>query len=369
MTKFKGPDDFSHRQPACTGVLITNLGTPDAPTTAAVRRYLAEFLADPRVVEAPRWLWWFALHGVILRIRPPRVARAYASIWQESGSPLMHLSRQLADKVQQECSKQFPGPVKVVLAMRYGTPSIQAGLEELRKANVQRIVLLPLYPQYSATTTATTFDAVSKELQTWRHMPELRMITHYHDHPDYIQALAQSITAARQTHGKPDKLLFSFHGLPKRYLLQGDPYYCHCQKTARLVAASLGLGDDEWFVSFQSRFGREEWLKPYADNTLKEWGADGIQHVQVISPGFAVDCLETLEELAEQNRDFFLHAGGKEYHYIPALNDQSVHAQMLVSLIAQHSKGWPETDSTVHRESDQERQARLERAQQAGANK
>jgi len=362
MTHFKKNTEFTHEQPTCTGILITNLGTPDAPTPAAVRRYLAEFLSDPRVIEMPRWLWWLALHGVILRIRPPRAAKAYASVWDENGSPLLHLSQRLHNKLQQTCEQHFPGPVKVALAMRYGNPSIEAGLEKLRAANAQRILLLPLYPQYSATTTATTFDRVSEIFKQWRWQPELRTIQHYHDHPAYIQAVANSITTFQQQHGKPDKLLFSFHGLPKRYLLAGDPYFCECHKTARLVAEQLRLDPDQWQLSFQSRFGREEWLQPYTDHILKEWGKGDIRHVQVISPGFAVDCLETLEEIDEQNREFFLQAGGKEFHYIPALNEQDAHADMLLDIIKQHSKGWPETDKEMTQESDAELRARQQRA-------
>ena len=366
MMKFEGHTDFTHEAPSCTGILITNLGTPDAPTPAAVRRYLAEFLSDPRVVEMPRWLWMLALHGIILRIRPARAAKSYQSVWDEKGSPLLYISEELAAGLKQAC-QGFAGPVRVELAMRYGQPSIEAGLQALKQAGARRVLLLPLYPQYSATTTATTFDAVSKVLQKWRWIPELRMINHYHDHPAYISALADSIRACWQAHEQPDKLLFSFHGLPKKYLLKGDPYFCECQTTARLVAENLRLEADKWSISFQSRFGREEWLQPYTDHTLQQWGEQGIQHVQVVCPGFSVDCLETLEEIAVENRDIFLAAGGTQYSYIPALNAEDGHIAMLMELIKQHTAGWPDTDSSLQAESASDLQDRRQRAVKIGA--
>ena len=368
MTKFQSPATFSHDAPACTGILITNLGTPDAPTAPAVRRYLAEFLSDPRVVEMPRLLWKIALHGIILRIRPARAARSYRSVWHERGSPLLYISQDLSDSLQQAC-RAFTGPVRVALAMRYGRPSIETGLQSLQQAGARRILLFPLYPQYSATTTATTFDAVSKVLQTWRWIPELRMVNHYHDHPAYIQAVADSIVRYWQTHSRPDKLLFSFHGLPRKYLDKGDPYFCECQKTARLIADKLGLLDGQWQVCFQSRFGREEWLQPYTDHTLKHWAEQGIKHVQVICPGFSVDCLETLEEIAVENREVFLNAGGKEYGYIPALNAQDQHVEMLMDIIRQHSAGWPETDKSLAVESTTQLHDRQQQAVGLGADK
>lgn len=368
MTKYLSPPEFTHDAPACTGILITNLGTPDAPTPAAVRRYLAEFLSDPRVVELPAPLWKLVLHGLILRIRPAKAAKSYQSVWHERGSPLLYISQDLANSLQQ-ASENFPGTVKIELAMRYGHPSIESGLQALQQAGARRVLLLPLYPQYSATTTATTFDAVSKILQKWRWIPELRMLNHYHDHPAYIQAVADSIRRYWQDHEQPDKLLFSFHGLPYKYLIKGDPYFCECQKTARLVAENLRLKTGQWFVSFQSRFGREEWLQPYTDHTLKQWGEQGVEHVQVICPGFSVDCLETLEEIAMENRDVFLEAGGKEYTYIPALNAQQSHIDMLMELISQHTAGWPDTDQSQASESSSELQGRQQRAVNLGADK
>lgn len=342
MAKYTGNPDNIHDTPACTGILLTNLGTPDAPTSAAVRRYLAEFLSDPRVVELAKPLWWLILHGIILRTRPRRSAEAYSKVWTDEGSPLLQISKKQAKLVSQDMQERTSGPIHVELGMRYGNPSIRSALEKLRQANAQRLLVLPLYPQYSATTTASTFDAIAEELKSWRCLPELRMINHYHDHPGYISALVESIRDHWADYGKPEKLLFSFHGLPKQYKLAGDPYDSECQITARLVAEQLGLEEDFWFVSFQSRLGLQEWLKPYTDKQLKEWGKSGLKNVQLICPGFSADCLETLEEIKLQNRDFFLDAGGKEFSYIPALNDQSAHISAISDIIMQHCQGWPD---------------------------
>lgn len=340
MTHYQNTEHFDHDQQARSGILLVNLGTPDAPTPSAVRRYLAEFLADPRVVEFPRALWWLVLHGIILRIRPARVARAYQSVWTEAGSPLLAINKRLHQALQTAIKAQHGDSVVTALAMRYGTPSIAAGLEELRQQNVQRLLVLPLYPQYSATTTASVFDEVTHVLQQWRWIPETRFINQYHDAPVYIQALAESIKAHWQMQGQAEKLLFSFHGIPQRYHDAGDPYYCHCQKTARLLAEKLELNEGQWQTSFQSRFGREPWLQPYTDATLKSWGSDGIKHVQVVCPGFAIDCLETLEEIAHENRQYFIDAGGEKYEYIPALNESVAHARVLVEIAQRHMQGW-----------------------------
>lgn len=340
MSHYQNTEHFDHDAPARTGILLVNLGTPDAPTSSAVRRYLAEFLADPRVVELPRWLWWLALHGIILRIRPPRVAKAYQSVWTDEGSPLLAINKKLHQALQPVLKQQYGEQVVTALAMRYGNPSIAAGLEELRLQNVQRLLVLPLYPQYSATTTASVFDEVTSVLQQWRWIPETRFINQYHDAPEYIQALAESIKVHQQDKGQAEKLLISFHGIPQRYHDAGDPYYCHCQKTARLLAEKLQLKEDQWKTTFQSRFGREPWLQPYTDETLKQWGADGIKQVQVICPGFSIDCLETLEEVAHENKQYFIEAGGKEYEYIPALNASAAHVNILQQLIQQHIQGW-----------------------------
>jgi len=366
--QYRNQTDFHHDTPECLGVLLVNLGTPDAPSTKAVRRYLAEFLSDPRVIEMPRLLWMAILHGVILRVRPKRSAHAYRQVWSEQGSPLLDISRRQEWALQAELERRNVGPVKVQLAMRYGTPSIADGLDALAAANATRVLVLPLYPQYSATTTASVFDAVSGELQRWRRLPELRFVNQYHDHPGYIQALADSIRRHWEEHGQADKLLFSFHGIPKEYFLNGDPYYCHCQKTARLVVEQLGIEPERWALSFQSRVGNKEWLKPYTDQKLREWGETGVESVQVICPGFSADCLETLEEISLQNREFFLEAGGKAYGYIPALNTEPDHLKALADLVTRHIGGWPESDAvTRNAELEVEAASRLERARRLGA--
>ncbi len=308
-----------------TGILLVNLGTPDAPTTKALRRYLAEFLWDRRVTELPRLFWWLVLHGVILRIRPSRSARLYEKVWTENGSPLLSISQAQAQALQKKLGEDF----KVVLAMRYGNPSIASGLEELR--NVERIIVLPLYPQYASATTGSSFDAVADVLKTWRIVPDLRFISDYHDDSAYINALIAQIKSYWDQHGVPDKLLFSFHGIPKRFVTAGDPYADQCHKTAKLVA--LGLEIENWEVVFQSRFGREEWLKPYADHRLIALSKDGIKRVDVVCPGFSADCLETIDEIDRENRDIFLEAGGEEFHYIPALNDNDEHIEALVKIL------------------------------------
>jgi ferrochelatase len=334
---------YDHATPDRLGVLLANLGTPDAPTPSAVRRYLKEFLWDPRVIEVPRPIWWLILNGVILNVRPRRSAHAYQQVWTAEGSPLLVHSRRQAQALQGALDKRLPGPVTVALGMRYGQPSVASALAQLRAANARRVLVLPLYPQYSATTTASVFDAVAAELRTCRWLPELRFVNHYHDAPGYVAALAESVRRFQAEHGRPDRLLLSFHGVPKRYLLAGDPYHCECQKTGRLLAEALGLAPKAWGVSFQSRVGREEWLRPYTDETLKQWAKEGVRRVQVICPGFAADCLETLEEIALQNRDTFLAAGGTEYAYIPCLNDDPAHVDALADLAVQHCQGWPET--------------------------
>ena len=365
---YLGAADYTHDTQSVTGILLTNLGTPDAPTPKALRQYLGEFLWDPRVVEMNRALWWLVLHGIILRIRPGRSAHAYQKIWTESGSPLLVNSQRQAQSLQVALRNYFNSPVVVALGMRYGNPSIAAGLRKLRDHNARRILVLPLYPQYSATTTASTFDAVATELKTWRWLPELRMINHYHDDPGYIKALADSIRESWNERTPAERLLFSFHGIPKRYLLQGDPYHCECLKTARLVAESLQLPQDRWYVAFQSRFGREEWLKPYADHTLRQWAAQGVKSVDVVCPGFAADCLETLEEVAMVNRDIFLQAGGKNYHYIAALNDRDAHIEALCELLKKHLCGWLEAYGAGGEDQDTaERAASLQRALDRGA--
>ncbi|MGD2020659.1 MAG: ferrochelatase [Thiohalocapsa sp.] len=340
--RYKNVPGFEHGTQESLGVLMLNLGTPDAPTPTAVRRYLAEFLNDPRVVELPRPIWWLVLHGVILRVRPSRSARAYQSVWTERGSPLLDVAQRQTNGLRALLDARFGKGVRVELGMRYGKPSVPEALERLKQANVRRLLVLPLYPQYSGTTTASVFDAVTDELSTWRWLPELRFINQYHDDPNYIDAVAHSIRAYWDEHGEPERLLFSFHGIPKKYFMAGDPYHCHCHKTARLVVEQLDLPEDRWLVSFQSRVGRDEWLQPYTDETLKLWGADGVKQVHVIAPGFSADCLETLEEIDVENREYFLEAGGEDYHYIPCLNDDPRHLEMMLGLVERHACGWPE---------------------------
>jgi ferrochelatase len=293
-------------------------------------------------VEAPRLLWRMILHGVILRIRPARVARAYRSVWTEDGAPLLSCSRRQERALQPRLKQDKRADLCLALAMRYGSPSIEAALNELRKKGMRRLLVLPLYPQYSASTTASICDEVFRILSGWRWIPELRVIQHYHEYPPYIEALAASVRQHWDERGRGDRLLMSFHGIPKRYFMAGDPYFCECHKTARLLADALGLSDAEWMLTFQSRFGREEWLQPYTDHTLRQWGKMDVGRVDVICPGFSADCLETLEEIAEQNRDFYLKAGGKDYTYIPALNDRPEHIEALTRLIMDHMQGWDE---------------------------
>ncbi len=337
---FRGVDDFKHNQQDLTGVLITNLGTPDEPTPSALRRYLKEFLWDPRVVEVPRPIWWCILNGVILNIRPRRSAAAYREVWTEDGSPLMVHTQAQAAQLRERLQARFGDHLMVEFAMRYGNPSIRSVIDRLQQAGVRRLLVLPLYPQYSGATTASTFDAVAEDFRQRRWLPELRMVNHYHDFPAYIEALAASVQRHWQQHGRADRLILSYHGVPKRYLLQGDPYFCECHKTSRLLAQHLGLEEGEWMTTFQSRFGREEWLKPYTDETLKGLPEQGVKSVQVICPGFSADCLETIEEIGQENRDYFLGAGGERYEYIPALNAESLHIDALEQLVLKHMKGW-----------------------------
>lgn len=343
MARDLGSCSYGHGDPDRIGVLLGNLGTPDAPTPEAVRRYLAEFLSDPRVIELPRLLWWPILHGILLRTRPHRSALAYQKIWTHDGSPLRAISERQASALQAALDARFPGRVKVALGMRYGRPSIRGALDQLRLAGVRRLLVFPLYPQYSATTTASTFDAVAGVLKTWRRLPETRMVLSYHDEPAYIHALAGSIRAGWSAPGRAQRLLFSFHGIPRAYFLAGDPYFCHCHQTARLVAERLDLDDQDWQVAFQSRLGPSEWLGPYTIDTLRAWAGAGVESVDVLCPGFSADCLETLEEIDMQNRDAFIQAGGQRFRYIPALNDTPPHIEALADIAARHMLGWSES--------------------------
>ncbi|TDR38262.1 ferrochelatase [Tahibacter aquaticus] len=334
------PRPFAQRERIA--VLLLNLGTPDAPTPSAVRRYLAQFLSDPRVIEQPRWLWWPVLYGVILRLRPARSARAYASIWSEAGSPLLVESRRLATALGHVVRERVGGCITVELAMTYGQPAIDTALQGLVDQGIGRVLVLPLYPQYSATSTGAALDALADAIKRLRWPPEFRTVNDYHDQPAHIEALARSVEAHWQQHGRAERLLLSFHGIPQRYVAAGDPYAAHCQATARLLAARLGLEQGQLLASYQSRVGREEWLRPYTDETLVELARSGVTSVQLLCPGFAVDCLETLEEIGVENRERFIHAGGKRYEYIAALNDGAGQVDALLALVERHTRGWIE---------------------------
>jgi ferrochelatase len=323
-----------------TAVLLCNLGTPDAPTPAALRRYLAEFLSDPRVVEIPRPLWWLILHGIVLRVRPAKSARKYAGIWTAEGSPLRAWTEKQA-KLLRGYLGERGHRVTVAWAMRYGNPSIAAVLDELKAAGVERVLVLPLYPQYSAATTASVVDAVTGWAARRRALPELRFVNHYHDDPGYIDALAKRVRDHWTAHGRPDKLVLSFHGVPQRTLLLGDPYHCECQKTARLLAERLELEPNQVLVTFQSRFGKAAWLQPYTEPTLVGLARQGVKRVDVMCPGFSADCLETLEEINQEARDAFLAAGGEDFRYVACLNDQHEWIAALSALALRHLQGWP----------------------------
>lgn len=321
------------------GVLMVNLGTPEAPTPKAVKAYLKEFLSDVRVVDAPRLIWWFVLR-VILLIRPKPVAKAYKSIWTEEGSPLLAISKKQAAALQQQLTLDTAKDIPVELAMTYGNPSILSASNALRNKGVERILVLPMYPQFSSSTTAAIYDKLSNLLKECPHLPEMRWIRDFHDYPAYIDALAQSVEQQWNETRRSEKLLMSFHGVPERYTSKGDPYEHQCRLTADLLADKLGLQQEQWQCCFQSRFGREEWVKPYTDKTLIQWGKDGVKSVDIICPAFSADCLETLEEIQVENKEYFLEAGGENYHYIAALNDNQDHIEMLSQLVQQHSQGW-----------------------------
>jgi len=344
MPRYFGQSRYAHGALARAAVLLVNLGTPDAPTARAVRRYLAEFLADPRIVERPRWLWWPILHGIVLRLRPARSAALYAKIWTAEGSPLATGTAQLAAKLQAAIAARRPGPILVRHAMRYGRPGIAPVLRELASEGARRVLVLPLFPQYSGTTSASVLDAVGAELARWRRVPDLRFVGDYHAEPRYIEALARSVETFWQRHGRGERLLLSFHGTPESYFRRGDPYYCQCQATARRLRERLGLDEVQAPLAFQSRVGGMPWLQPYTDVTLQALAGEGVRHVQVLCPGFAVDCLETLEEIALANHARFLRAGGERFDYIPALDTGDDHVAALADLVLRQGQGWPEFD-------------------------
>lgn len=365
---FRPEPPFRHDQPARLGVLLVNLGTPDAPTPGAVRRYLAQFLSDARVVELPRWIWAPILHGLILLTRPARSAKNYRLIWSKDGSPLLvHSQRQrslllgyLGQKMKKAGLPADHCPVE--LGMRYGEPSIATGLDRLRAAGAQRILVLPLYPQYAMSTTATALDAVGAYFAHVRRTPALRMVDSFHDDPGYIKALAQTVNDDWMRNGRPDHLVLSFHGVPRRTLELGDPYHCHCHVTARLLAQELGLEARQWTIAFQSRFGQAEWLKPYTGDILKSLAKAGVGRVDVFCPGFVADCLETLQEIGIEGRETFLHAGGRELRAIPCLNEHPLWIATLADLAWRNLQGWLEPPPDA-----QQREQTLLRAKAQGA--
>lgn len=325
---------------ARTAVLLLNLGTPAAPTTDAVAEYLAEFLSDPRVVELPRWLWWPVLHGYILRTRPRRSAEAYARVWSDAGSPLLVFSEQLCAAVGVELARRSSGRVKVALGMTYGQPSAGEVIESLLEQGVRRILALPLFPQHSATSSGAALDAVTRSLQHIRWQPEIRTVGDYHDDAGYLAALTGSVRAHWAKNGRGQKLVLSFHGIPEKYAAQGDPYPEQCRETARRLADVLGVADDELLVTFQSRLGRQPWLRPYTDEIIEQLARQGTETLDIICPGFAVDCLETLEEVALRYRATFLTNGGKQFRYIPALNASAAHVSVLADVAMRQLAAW-----------------------------
>ncbi len=366
---FRKEPPFTHGTAPQTAVVLVNLGTPDEPTAPAVRRYLREFLSDPRVVEIPRALWLPILHGLILPFRSSKSAAKYAAIWSANGSPLKVHTEKQATLLRGYLGERGH-QVRVAYAMRYGTPSLPQVLQQLQEQGCTRLLVLPAYPQYSASTTASVYDAVFAHYARQRNVPELRLVKHYHDHDAYIEALKRSVLAHWQAHGRPDRLVMSFHGVPRRTLELGDPYHCECHKTARLLATQLGLAEGEYLVSFQSRFGKAEWLQPYTAPSVRQLAQQGVGRIDMICPGFVADCLETLEEIDMEVRQEFLDAGGREFHYIPCLNESPAWIHALADIAEEHLLGWPTMANTAAREAQQRNLAlSRERAQRLGAEK
>ena len=337
---------FQHGSPSRTGVLLINLGTPDAPTAQALRPYLEEFLSNPRVIEVPKLIWWPILYGLILPFRPKKSAEKYAQVWMPEGSPLkVHTERQ-TQLLREALQTRLPHPPIVEYAMNIGKPSVAMVLTKMQQQGCERILVIPLFPQYAASSTAAAMDNVFDVLKKMRNQPSIRTIKQYHDHPGYIAALAKNIRDYWDMHGRPDKLIISFHGTPRTSLDKGDPYHCACQKTGRLLAEALDLNSDQYSVCFQSRFGRAEWLTPYTAQTLTQLGKDQTRRVDVVCPGFVSDCLETLEEIAIEAKNTFIRAGGKEFHYIPCLNEHSDWIQTLADIACTHLQGWLDSEAT-----------------------
>ena len=337
--KYQGEKNYKHGSKEKLGVLITNLGTPDRPNKKALKLYLKEFLSDPRVIEIPKIIWQSILRGIILNIRPKKIAKLYKSIWNKEGGPLLVMLKKQKKGIEKDLRNKIKN-IKIEIAMRYGNPSIEKGLKKLKNLGCRRILIFPLYPQYCAATTGSTFDKVTEVLRKWRWVPETRFINGYHDNILYINCLIKSIRESWKKNGKSQKLIFSYHGVPKKYLLSGDPYYCFCQKTTRLVIEKMKLKKQEYITTFQSRFGPQEWLTPYTDKTLEELPKKGIKKIHILSPGFSSDCLETIEELEQENKKIFLDAGGEKYCYIPCLNNSPEHLKLLTNQILKHINYW-----------------------------
>ena len=335
MSRYIGKSTENNINQPRIGVLVTNLGTPEAPTTKALRSYLRVFLSDPRVVEIPRILWMMILYCFILPFRPAKSAKLYQSIWTKEGSPLLAISKQQTQAITEQLTEKYGSDVSVKLAMRYGNPSIGSAMEYFCEQGIDKLIVLPLYPQYAGPTTASTFDAVAKELKKWRKIPNLDFISGYHEHPLYIKALANSVNEHIQREGKPDKLVLSYHGMPELFREWGDPYYDCCKSTTVSLAQSLDFPEKDIIMTFQSRFGKAEWLKPYTDATLEALPAENFKNIAILSPAFSADCLETLEELESENREVFMENGGEKYHYIPALNSRKDHINALTDILTQ----------------------------------
>ena len=329
--KFVGEEDFKHQNRQKTGVLICNLGTPETYKTKDVRRFLRQFLSDGRVIEIPKIIWWFILNGIILTLRPSKSAKLYKSVWTKEGSPLLVLSKKLTEKLKTSVGDSC----EVELAMRYGNPSMERALMSLKNKNCRKLIVIPMFPQYSGTTTGSIFDEVARVLSKWRWVPSLSFVNSYHDHPEYINALADSLSNHIKNNS-PQKIIFTYHGIPKRNFDLGDPYQCYCQKTTRLVAEKLNLEDDTYITTFQSRFGPAEWLKPYTSDTMGELPLQEVKNVLVVAPAFSVDCLETIEEIDQENKEIFLKAGGEKFTYAPCLNDSTGQVNLLKAIIDKH---------------------------------
>jgi len=338
--KYKINENYAHGDERKIGVLLVNLGTPDAPTTSAVRKYLSEFLSDPRIVEIPRLIWWLILNLIILNIRPKKSRDLYRKIWLDKGSPLLVISKSIVEKLKKSKNISDKKYIIIDLAMRYGNPSIKTSLENFKKHNINKLAVIPMFPQYSAATTASIFDKLSEELSKWRNIPDLRFLSTYHDNNLYVNACAQKIKNSWVKQEKAKKLVFSFHGLPQINLHKGDPYHCYCHKTARLIADELKLDQDDYIVTFQSRFGKQVWLKPYTDDVLAMLATDGVDSVDIFCPGFLCDCLETLEEINMQSREHYISSGGKNFNYISALNDDEENILSLETIILNEVSNW-----------------------------